>query len=96
MLFFVCKLKEQLLTQQQLWRSVPQCDDPVGVAVPLAVFCQAEGPSQTEVGQLQDSVSGDQNVGCLHVSVENLSRDTRVREPGSDLGIGPVRGCQQV
>lgn len=56
-------------TQQQLWGSVPECDHTVGVAVPLAVLCQAEGSSQTEVSQLQDAVSGDKHVGCFHVSV---------------------------
>lgn len=60
------------LTQQQLWRSVPQRDHPVGVAVPLAVFSQAERSSQSKVSQLQHAVSGDEHIGCFHVSVKNL------------------------
>ena len=69
------------LTQQQLWRSVPQGDHAVGVAVPLTVLSQAEGSSQTKVSQLQDPVSGDQHVGCLHVPVEDLRQGKEVLRP---------------
>lgn len=66
------------LTQQQLWRSVPECDHAVGVAVPLAVFSQAEGSSQTKVSQLQDTVSGNEHVGCFHVSVKDLTQENTI------------------
>lgn len=60
------------LTQQQFRRSVPQCDDPVCVAVPLTVLSQTKRSGQSKISQLQNAVSGDQNIGCFHVSVEDL------------------------
>lgn len=66
------------LTQQQLWRSVPQRHHAVSVAVSLAVLGQAEGSSQTKVGQLQDAVSGYEHIGCLHVSVKDLSKEQQI------------------
>ena len=33
---------------------------------------QAASPSQTKVGQFQDALFGDQNVGRLHITVQNL------------------------
>lgn len=71
-----CLAEFRRLTQQQFRRSVPQCDHTVGVAVPLAVFGQAERSSQAEVSQFQDAVSGDEHVGRLHVSVKDLTTNS--------------------
>ena len=60
------------LAEQQLGRPVPEGDHPVGVPVRLAAPLQAEGPSQSEVGQLEDALLGDEDVGGLHVAVDDL------------------------
>ena len=33
---------------------------------------QAVRPGQTEVSQFKDTLFGDENVGCFHVTMENL------------------------
>lgn len=66
------------LTQQQFRRSVPQCDDPVCVAVPLTVLSQTKRSGQSKISQLQNAILGDQNIGCFHVSVEDLTQTHKI------------------
>ena len=44
----------------------------VHVPVRLVLLVDGDGSGQTKVGQLQDPLLGDQNVGCLHVPVDDL------------------------
>lgn len=58
------------LTEKQFGRSVPDCDDAVRVVelVPFGVET-----SKTKVGNLENTVAADQNVGCLDVSVQHTT-----------------------
>ena len=67
-----CIFLQSSLTQQQLWRSVPEGDNTIGVSISLAVFSQAEGSGQTKVSQFKNTISGNKHVGGFHVSVKNL------------------------
>ena len=60
------------LAEQQLRGSVPEGHHPVGVSVGLAGFVDGDGAGQTKVSELQDPLLGDENVGCLHVPVDDL------------------------
>ena len=60
------------LSKQQLWRAVPKCHHSVGVPVWLVLLVDRNGSSKTKVGQLEDSLLGDQDVGSLHVPVDDL------------------------
>ena len=62
------------LTKQEFRRTIPECDHPIGVPVCSSVLMrgQRESTSQAEVCKLQDPSFGYQNVGRLHVPVEDL------------------------
>lgn len=60
------------LPQEQLGWPVPQGDHPVRVPVRLARLAQREGPRQPKVGQLQHARLCDEDVGRLHVPVQDL------------------------
>lgn len=59
------------LAEQELGGTVPEGDDAVRVAVWLAL-ADAEGAGQPKVGELQNSALRDQDVGRLHVAVQDL------------------------
>ena len=57
------------VTQQNLWRTVPECHHTVGEALALG---RTEHASKAKVSKLQDTVFSDEDVGGLHVPVEDL------------------------
>lgn len=57
--------------QQQLWRSVPQGYHSIGVSVRLTIL-DAKGSGQAKVCQLESSLLRDEDVGCLHISMDDL------------------------
>lgn len=57
--------------EKELRGSVPESDDSVGVALWL-LLALAQGPGKPKVGQLEGARPGDEDVGGLHVSVEDV------------------------
>ena len=72
------------LTQQQLGGSVPHGDYAVGEAVGLAVAGHGEGAGEAEVADLEEAVLRDEDVGALHVSVQDLAQ-VQVVQPVEQL-----------
>lgn len=60
------------VAEQELWGPVPQGDHAIRVPIGQPVLGHTEGTRESEVGQLEDALFGDQDVGRLHVSVEDL------------------------
>ena len=57
--------------EEELRGPVPEGDDPVGVALWL-LLALAQGPGESKVGQLEGACPSDEDVGGLHVPVENV------------------------
>ena len=74
------------LSKEEFRRTIPEGDDTVGVPVrsPVLVRRQREGTSQAEISKLEDPGLGYQNVGRLHVAVEDLLAVDEV-EPVEEL-----------
>ena len=74
------------LSKQEFRRTIPECDHTVGVSVRSSVLMcrQRESTSQAKICKLQDSGLGYQNVGRLHVAVEDFLAVDEV-EPVEEL-----------
>ena len=74
------------LAKQEFRWTIPECDHPVGVPVRSSVLVsrQRESTSQAKIGKLQYSGLRYQNVGRLHVPVEDLLAVDEV-EPVEEL-----------
>jgi len=60
------------LAEKELGRAIPEGHHSVCVPVRLVLLVDGDGSGQTKVSQLQDALLGDQDVGRLHVSVDDL------------------------
>jgi len=60
------------LTKQELWRAIPECHNPVCIAIGLVVLFYGKSPCKAKVSQFQYPSLRDQYVGGLHIPMEDL------------------------
>lgn len=60
------------LPQKEFWWPVPQGHDSVSVSVRLTSFRSTECTRETKVSQFESTILCDEDVGCFHVTVEDL------------------------